>query len=139
MEHHPHYNQTELLNYCKQNEIHFQAYSSLGTTVEEKYNQLLNDPDIKLIAESCGVSPARLLLRWSTQQQIGTVPIQNSFCWYRSSNSGWGYSGVLPKSTNPLHIAENIQLDFQIKDEDMERLNRLEIKHKYAWDPSVVA
>ncbi len=40
---------------------------------------------------------------------------------------------------NPLHISENIDLDFTITDEDMDHLSKLETRCKYAWDPSVVA
>ena len=47
--------------------------------------------------------------------------------------------GVLPKSLDPIHIKENIEtLDFIMDDQDISRLNSLETRCKYAWDPSIV-
>jgi len=48
-----------------------------------------------------------------------------------------GYS-VVPKSTNPHHIAENISLSFELDDQDIDRLNSLSINRKYAWNPETV-
>jgi diketogulonate reductase-like aldo/keto reductase len=49
-----------------------------------------------------------------------------------------GYS-VLPKSTNPDHIKENIDLDFSLSQEDLSRLNSLGVSsRKYAWNPELV-
>jgi len=45
---------------------------------------------------------------------------------------------VLPKSIDSFHIIENIQLDFHIKEDDIETLNNLEKKCKYAWNPVLV-
>lgn len=73
VEHHPHYNQIELVEYCRKNLIHYQAYSSLGTTVEELKNPLLNDPIISSMAKKYNKTAAQLLLRWSFQQGIGNV------------------------------------------------------------------
>ena len=46
--------------------------------------------------------------------------------------------GVIPKSVDPLHIAENIDLNFDLEEKDIVRLNSLNKKIKYAWDPSIV-
>lgn len=46
--------------------------------------------------------------------------------------------GVLPKSLDPIHIKENIELDFVMDDKDISRLNALDTRCKYAWDPSIV-
>ena len=116
VEHHPHYVQTALVEYCSRLGIHFQAYSSLGTTVDAQTNPLLNDELVGRLARRYAKTPAQVLLRWATQQEIG----------------------VLPKSLNPLHIAENIALDWDLAKEDVLELNRLEEKRKYAWDPSSV-
>jgi len=116
VEHHPHFIQNELIDYCLQNRIHYQAYSSLGTTVEGKANPLLGNDTINNIAEENKKSVAQILLRWATQQGIG----------------------VLPKSLNPSHIMENIQLDFEISEKDLSILNKMNKHCKYAWDPSIV-
>lgn len=69
VEYHPHYVQEELKHYCERNRIHLQAYSSLGTTVQE--NPLLEDLAVKSVAKRHSLSPAQVLLRWATQQGIG--------------------------------------------------------------------
>lgn len=71
VEFHPHYRQIDLKKYCDEHGIHFQAYSSLGTTVEGKANPLLNDEVIVEIAKIMGKTPAQILLRWAVQQGIG--------------------------------------------------------------------
>ncbi|XP_046463470.1 uncharacterized oxidoreductase YtbE-like isoform X2 [Daphnia pulex] len=116
VEHHPHYVQSELVEYCIQHKIHYQAYSSLGTTIEGKCNPLLNDEVVQDVAKIYKKSPAQILLRWATQQGIG----------------------VLPKSLDPIHIKENLELDFVMDDKDISRLNALDTRCKYAWDPSIV-
>ncbi|XP_042891834.1 uncharacterized oxidoreductase YtbE-like isoform X3 [Penaeus japonicus] len=114
VKYHPHYLQKDLKKFCDLKGIYLQAYSSLGTTV--KVSPLLQDPKVLSIANRLSRSPAQVLLRWATQQGI---------C-------------VLPKSTNPTHIAENIQLDFDLTAEDLEELSSLSTSQKYAWDPSII-
>ncbi|XP_057365935.1 glyoxal reductase-like [Daphnia carinata] len=116
VEHHPHYVQPELVEYCAHHNIHYQAYSSLGTTVDDNRNPLLNDEVVKEIAKNHNKSPAQILLRWATQQGIG----------------------VLPKSLDPAHVEENIALDFLLDEKEINRLNTLDTRCKYAWDPSIV-
>ncbi|XP_045168314.2 glyoxal reductase-like [Mercenaria mercenaria] len=115
IEHHPHLVQTSLVSYCKQHNIHFQAYSSLGTTSDD--NKLLKDPTVVTIAESYKRTPAQILLRWAVQQDIG----------------------VIPKSTNPVHIKENIDIfSFSLSDSDMDKLSNLDSQHHYCWNPASV-
>ncbi|XP_031842242.1 glyoxal reductase [Nomia melanderi] len=109
---HPHYRQTELINYCNEKGIHVQAYSSLGTSSN---SNLLKDPVVIKIASQLNVSPARLLLKWALQQGIG----------------------IIPKAVRKEHIRDNIQLNFTIDEEDMKALSSL-TQNKYAWDPSNV-
>ncbi len=107
--------QTTLVEFCKKHNIHVTAYSSLGTTVAN--SPLLNDPVVLSVAERWHVSSARVLLKWALQK---------------------GFS-VLPKSTNPDHIAENIDLDFDLDDQDMLTLDSIKTKAKYTWNPKTVA
>eukprot|EP00794_Sanderia_malayensis_P003538 gene3538-4041_t len=111
VEFHPHLYQEELLDYCTRNGICVQAYSSLGCGI------LVGDPVIKAIAKQYCKSESQILLKWALQHGLG----------------------VIPKSTNPKHIAENFQLkDFQISNKDMEKINALNINKRYCWDPSAV-
>ncbi|XP_047492833.1 glyoxal reductase-like isoform X3 [Penaeus chinensis] len=114
VEYHPHYLQKGLKKFCDLKGIHLQAYSSLGTTVE--VSPLRQDPKVLRIASRLSRSPAQVLLRWATQQGVS----------------------VLPKSTNTSHIAENIQLDFNLTAEDFAELSSLSTSLKYAWDPSTI-
>jgi len=69
----------------------------------------------KEIAAKLKVSEAQLLLRWGLQH---------------------GYS-VLAKSSKPERIRENLNLfNFEIPDNDMERLNRLNQNKAIAWAAS---
>ena len=115
IEHHPHLVQQTLVDFCFKNKIQFQAYSSLGTMSEDK--KLLTDPAIVQLAESYCKSPAQILLRWAVQQGIG----------------------VIPKSTNPEHIKNNIDIfSFSLKDCDMSAIGNLDTQHHYCWNPSSV-
>ncbi|KAK3770010.1 hypothetical protein RRG08_043172 [Elysia crispata] len=115
IEYHPHLIQTNIKSLCDKHHIHLQAYSSLGTSNTE--NLLIKDPKVKEISAHCHKSPAQVLLRWAVQQQIG----------------------VLPKSTNPEHIAENIDVfSFTLSEEQMFELSQLDHQKHYCWDPAQV-
>ncbi|CAH0578181.1 unnamed protein product [Chrysodeixis includens] len=116
VEWHPFYYQTELLEFCKKNDIVLQAYCSLGGASMNS-DELLNHPCVTKIARKLEVSNAQVLLGWALQQDIA----------------------IIPKSTTPEHIRQNIALNFTISSEDMLILNDLgSQKIKYAWDPSGV-
>lgn len=57
-----------------------------------------------------------MLLRWALQQNIG----------------------VIPKARSQKHIDENIELNFNIPEEDMKTLSNFS-PNKYAWDPETIA
>ena len=131
------------MEYCIQHKIHYQAYSSLGTTIEGKCNPLLNDEVVQDVAKIYKKSPAQILLRWATQQGIGNIAYYNFKKKCQSFLSSLLYKrhfvlGVLPKSLDPIHIKENLELDFVMDDKDISRLNALDTRCKYAWDPSIV-
>ncbi|KAM3968525.1 putative oxidoreductase YtbE [Aphomia sociella] len=117
VEWHPYYYQSDLLEYCKTNNIVLQAYCSFGGTSSANMS-LMQDPAVKNIAKKLNVTCAQVLLKWALQQGVA----------------------VIPKSTNPDRIRENISLKFKIPEEDIKALNALG-KHmiKYAWDPNPVA
>ena len=71
---------------------------------------------MKTISISKGLSASQILLTWALQK---------------------GYS-VIPKSTNPGHIKENIVLENILTEEEMEKLDNLEKGQKYAWNPESV-
>src|SRR5699024_6973555 len=90
--------QEELLAFCKEHEIMVEAYSPLAT------GDILNSEEIKEIAEKYDRTPAQICIRYCIQKD--TLP--------------------LPKSTHEGRIVENLQVDFEISEEDMTRLDAIE-------------
>jgi 2,5-diketo-D-gluconate reductase A len=123
IEFHPICAQVELTKYMKENTICPIAYSPLApiSTWRDKEGQggevlaeLKKECQLvtKEIATKLNVSEAKLLLRWVLQH---------------------GYS-VLTRSTNFDRIKENLDLfDFEISDDDMQRLNQLNKDQAFAW------
>ncbi|KAK2827111.1 hypothetical protein Q7C36_018037 [Tachysurus vachellii] len=104
MECHPKLVQKQLRDICKEAGVHFQAYSSLGK------GALLQEPEVKDLAESRGRTPAQVLLRWAVQQGIS----------------------VLPRSSQPQSVQENSRIfDFELSDEEMQRLSNLNCETQY--------
>lgn len=104
MECHPKCSQEELRDVCRNAGVHFQAYSSLGKA------ELLKDPEVNNVAESCGRNSAQVLLRWAVQQGIS----------------------VIPRSSNPLRIHQNSQIfDFKLSQMEMQRLCALNSNKRY--------
>jgi len=112
---HPFLTQEPLRRFCADNEIHFQAYSSLGTT--DQHAELMNNPVVQECAAQVGRTEAQVLLRWGLQLK----------------------ASVLPKSLDPGHIADNGQIfDFQIGDDTMKKLSNLHRNKRYCWDPNQI-
>ena len=87
---HPLYPQTELLEYCRKEGIHVQAYASLGgqdagksvwsqllgvklTGKTKKFNLMHAEPVLKL-ADQLQLTPAQSLLQWGLQQGCALIP-----------------------------------------------------------------
>ena len=101
-------NHAELAAYCRTLGMRMEAFSPLGTS------RLLRQPEVIDIAQSLGVTPAQVCLRWSLDQ--GYIP--------------------LPKSTHRERIAENRDIfGFALSAEDTARLNGLEGRIGYFTQP----
>ena len=97
-EFHPYNHPKELLRFCHENRIQFEGYCPLAK------GKLLTELPIVKIAEKLCKSPAQVLIKWSIQNNVLTIP----------------------KSTKKHRVLENIQaLDFDIPDNDMNVLNNL--------------
>jgi diketogulonate reductase-like aldo/keto reductase len=90
----------ELVQFCQENDLVVEAYSPIGT------GKLLDNEDIKIIADKYGKSTAQISIRYAYQK--GLI--------------------VLPKSVHEEYIDENAKIDFEISIADMDYLNRLVIK-----------
>lgn len=88
----------KLIGYCQQENILVESYSPVA------HGEILQNAEIRTMADRYGVSVARLCIRYDLQ--LGTVP--------------------LPKTANPAHMWENADLDFEISAEDMNVLKNFE-------------
>ncbi|KAF7401280.1 hypothetical protein HZH68_007100 [Vespula germanica] len=108
---HIYFQQVELVEFCKSNNISVTAYSPLGSRGLVKLlgktdvlPDLFTNPVVSKIAQKYNKSPAQILLKHILHKNIIAIP----------------------KSTNAQRIKENIQLfDWQLKDEDINELNAL--------------
>jgi 2,5-diketo-D-gluconate reductase A len=87
-----------MLEHCRHHDILIQAYSPLTR------GQRLDDPVLTEIGGGHGRTPAQVLIRWNIQ--LGANP--------------------LPKASTREHLEENIAVfDFELSDDEMDRLSRL--------------
>lgn len=88
----------KVISYCKANSIAVMAFSPNAT------GKLLGHSVVTEIAEKYHVSVPQLSIRYD--YQLGLIP--------------------MPRSTNPVHIAENKDINFVISDEDMKILSHVD-------------
>lgn len=110
IETHPYFQQTELHDYLKTNQIVHEAWSPLGGGKSHE----LQDPVIQGMATKHQVTPAQVILRW--QLQRGEV--------------------VIPKSIHEKRLIENLNLaDFSLTTADMTKLAELDRGGRIGPDP----
>lgn len=103
--------QPELLEYCRTHDIAVEAYSPLA------HGKNMTDVTLRDIAEKHHKSPAQIMLRWCIQKDLI----------------------ILPKSTTPTRIVENINIfDFELDDSYMKTLATLNKNLRTCWDPTYV-
>ncbi len=125
----PSVNQIECHSYFAQREVqHFgsehgivtQAWSPIGGITfyhDGNHSNTLDDPVIGGIATAHGKTPAQAMLRWGLQH---------------------GRS-VIPKSTKPSRIAENIDVfDFELSADEMAAIDGLETGHRGGPEPDAI-
>lgn len=107
---HPYYQDTKVVEYIQSLGIVVEAWYPLGGRGHQ--SELLSDEVLKKIADKHNKSVAQVILRWN--QQRGVV--------------------VVPGSSNPNHILENISLyDFELSQEEMLEINNLNRNEKHDW------
>ncbi len=107
---HPYYQEQDVVPFIQEKGIVVQCWYPLGGRGHT--SELLNDGTISSIAKAYGVSSAQVILRWDLQRGIV----------------------VIPGSSNPDHIKENLDLfGFELSDEEMARINALDRNEKHDW------
>ena len=107
---HPYYQENDVIPYIHNLGIVVQGWYPLGG--RGYTTELLGNEVISEIATAYGKSSAQVILRWNLQK--GVV--------------------VIPGSSNPDHIQENTELfDFELTEEEMERINALDRGEKHDW------
>ncbi len=107
---HPYYQEREVVPYIQQKGIVVQCWYPLGGRGHTA--ELLGDKTIAAIAGAHGVSAAQVILRWDLQRGIV----------------------VIPGSSDPAHIRENLDLfDFALTDEEMRQIADLDRNEKHDW------
>ena len=107
---HPYYQEREVVPFIHEKGIVVQCWYPLGGRGYTK--ELLTDGTITSIAQAHGVSAAQVILRWDLQR--GVV--------------------VIPGSSNPDHIRENLDLfGFELTEEEMAQIAALDRGEKHDW------
>lgn len=107
---HPYYQENDVIPYIQNLGIVVQGWYPLGGRGYTA--ELLGNKVISEIAKAHGKSSAQVILRWNLQK--GVV--------------------VIPGSSNPAHIQENTELfDFELTEEEMQKINALDRKEKHDW------
>ncbi|KAI0264120.1 Aldo keto reductase [Gloeopeniophorella convolvens] len=101
VEAHPLLPQDDLVEYCKNENIHLTAYSPLGNNLQGK-TKLVDYPEVKEVADRLGATTAQVLVAWGV---------------YR------GYS-VIPKSVQKDRVLSNFK-QIELSQEDYEKISAI--------------
>ena len=107
---HPYYQEQDVVPFIQEKGIVVQCWYPLGGRGYTA--DLLGNETIQSIAQAHGVSAVQVILRWDLQRGIV----------------------VIPGSSNPEHIRENLDLfGFELSDEEMEQIAALDRGEKHDW------
>lgn len=108
VEFHPYLIQQELLDYCKEKQIQYEAWSPLMK------GKIFSVDIVNQLADKYGKTPSQVVLRWDLQKGIITIP----------------------KSVRRERIITNAQLfDFELSQEDMALIDNLDKDYRIGADP----
>lgn len=99
VEYHPGYRREDLQKYCDSKGIAIEAYSPFA------HGKVFENETLLALAKKYKVGVAELCLKWCLQR--GTI--------------------ALPKSVDPKRIKKNLELDFVIKDNDLEAIDKADV------------
>ena len=94
--------QTELIDWMKKYNVQHEAYAPLG---QGRKNEMFENPELVKVAQKHGKTPAQIALKFQIQRGIV----------------------VIPKTTNPARMKENIDLfNFELSEDEINILKRLD-------------
>ena len=107
---HPFYQDSKVVEHIQKKEITVQSWYPLGGRGHT--GAMFRSPVLQKIAAAHGKSAAQVILRWNLQRGV---------C-------------VIPGSSNPEHIWENISIfDFALTNAEMEAIAGLDRNEKHDW------
>lgn len=107
---HPYYQENDVIPYIQELGIVVEGWFPFGGRGHTK--EILGDSVITEIANAHGVTSAQVILRWNLQK--GVV--------------------VIPGSSNPEHIKENLDVfGFELTEDEIARINTLNRDEKHEW------
>ncbi len=107
---HPYYQDTKVIEFIQRNGIVVEGWYPLGGRGYTK--EMLADEVLKDIGKKYNKTVAQVILRWNLQKNVV----------------------IIPGTSNPEHMKENMAIfDFELSDEDMKRISRLNRDEKHDW------
>lgn len=113
---HPYLQQNDLLEYCRENNILVTSYSPLGSGDRPDAMKAADEPSllendvINKIADKHDATPAQILIKWAVERD----------------------TAVIPKSTNPGRIKENLDsAKISLDEEDLSEIKSLNQHYRY--------
>ena len=116
---HPYWRQDALLKYCAEENIHFTAYSPLGSPdsasmfprTRNKVPAVMQDPAVRAVAERTGRNVGQVLVRWALQTRPGC--------------------SVLPKSADAERLRGNLDVfDWSLDENDVRAIDAVAPRHR---------
>ena len=108
MEFHPYLVQQDLVDFCTNKGIQYEAWSPM------MQGNIFDVPAVKQMAKKYGKTEAQIVLRWDLQKGVITIP----------------------KSSKPERIVSNADLfDFELNTEDVQQLDNLDRGKRFGPDP----
>ncbi len=113
---HPFLPQVDLLEFCRENDIHCTAYSPLGSGDRSEQMKAKDEPSllketaILEVAKKHDASPAQVLIKWAVTRD----------------------TAVIPKSTSKDHIVSNLEsINLKLDEEDLKKIAGIERNFRY--------
>lgn len=108
VEMHPYFSRLDLVDFCQDNNIQIQAFSPYAHG--DYLKELLQNEYLQTLSLKYHKTICQIIMRWFVQRSIS----------------------VIPQSSNPIHIKENIDVfDFELQESEIMRINAMDKNLSY--------